>query len=219
MVAPGILGLLEPVRARDGLVVELGCGSGLLTKHLVDAGHRVLATDASPPMLELAGTYVPTASFERLCLPDDPIPDADAIVSVGHPVSYLDTEEQLTRAIVNMAQAVRPDGVVLFDICDIAWGEARRDQAPGVWFGDDWLLVTRFSVPDRYTFRREITTFVRSDDAWRRDDETHDNVLVDTTQIPSLLARHGVDAETAERFGDETLPAGLVAVIGHKTAP
>ena len=26
--APGILALLEPVRARDGLVVELGCGSG-----------------------------------------------------------------------------------------------------------------------------------------------------------------------------------------------
>jgi hypothetical protein len=38
--APGILSLLESVRARDGLVVELGCGSGLLTKHLVDAGHR-----------------------------------------------------------------------------------------------------------------------------------------------------------------------------------
>jgi hypothetical protein len=29
--APGILRLLEPVRAVGGLVVELGCGSGLLT--------------------------------------------------------------------------------------------------------------------------------------------------------------------------------------------
>lgn len=38
--APGILKLLEPVRQRDGLVLELGCGSGLLTKELVDAGHR-----------------------------------------------------------------------------------------------------------------------------------------------------------------------------------
>jgi len=32
--APGILALLEPVRARGGLVVEFGCGSGLLTRHL-----------------------------------------------------------------------------------------------------------------------------------------------------------------------------------------
>ena len=52
MCAPGILHLLEPVRDRGGLVLEIGCGSGLLTRHLVDAGHLVLATDASPAMLE-----------------------------------------------------------------------------------------------------------------------------------------------------------------------
>jgi trans-aconitate methyltransferase len=52
--APGVLELLAPVRERDGLVVELGCGSGLLTRYLVDAGHRVIATDASPAMLDLA---------------------------------------------------------------------------------------------------------------------------------------------------------------------
>jgi precorrin-6B methylase 2 len=32
---------------RGGLAVELGCGSGLLTRELVGAGHRVIATDAS----------------------------------------------------------------------------------------------------------------------------------------------------------------------------
>lgn len=52
--APGILARLAPVLDRDGLVLELGCGSGLLTRHLVDAGHRVIAADASPAMVELA---------------------------------------------------------------------------------------------------------------------------------------------------------------------
>ena len=52
--APGVLALLEPVLARNGLVVEIGCGSGLLTRYLIDAGHRVIATDASPAMLDLA---------------------------------------------------------------------------------------------------------------------------------------------------------------------
>ncbi len=45
--APGILGKLRPVRERGGVVLELGCGSGALTRHLVAAGHRVIATDAS----------------------------------------------------------------------------------------------------------------------------------------------------------------------------
>src|SRR5947207_10716404 len=88
--APGILKLLEPSRVRGGLVVELGCGSGLLTRHLIDAGHRVVATDASEAMLALARETVPDAeAVTQVVLPDDPIPAADAIVSVGHVLSYL----------------------------------------------------------------------------------------------------------------------------------
>lgn len=41
--APGMLAPLEPVRRRGGLVLELGCGSGRLTRHLVDvAGESAL---------------------------------------------------------------------------------------------------------------------------------------------------------------------------------
>jgi SAM-dependent methyltransferase len=218
-VAPGILRLLAPLLERGGLVLEIGCGSGLLTKYLVDAGHRVLATDASPAMVELARDYVPTVPVEVLRVPHDRLPSADAIVSVGHPLSYLDDEEQLEAAFVAVAGALRPGGVVAFDICDVEWGTARHGQPPGVWFGDDWVLVTRTSVHEQRTFRREMTMFLRSGDLWRRDDETHDNVLVDTSGIPALFARYGVDAEVRPRFGDETLPTGLVAVVGHRTRP
>src|SRR3954469_10551662 len=79
--APGILRLLEPVRQRGGLVLEIGCGSGLLTGHLVDAGLRVIATDASPAMLDLARRDVPGAEEVRaLVPPDDPVPAVDAVV-------------------------------------------------------------------------------------------------------------------------------------------
>ena len=213
-VAPGVLRLLEP--ARGGQVVEIGCGSGLLTKYLVDAGHRVLATDASPAMVELARDYVPGAQVEQLRLPDDPVPGADAVVSVGHPLSYLDDEEQLDRALAAIANALRPGGVLAFDICDVAWGDARRDEPPRVWAGDGWVLITRTCVPEPRWFRREMTMFVRAGELWRRDDETHDNVLVDTTKLPAVLRQHGVTAEVTSSFGDETLPTGLVAVIGHR---
>ena len=218
LCAPGILELLAPVRARDGLVLELGCGSGLLTKYLVEAGHRVVATDASPAMLELARVTAPGAEdMFRLTLPDDPLPAADAIVAIGHPLSYLPDEPSLDRALVAIAHALEPGGVVALDLCDIEWGSARLDVKNQGRVGDDWAIVSLFSVPTPDRFVRDMTTFLRNDDgSWRRDDEHHDNVLIDTARVPALLAEHGVEATVQSSFGDEELPVGLHTIIGHK---
>jgi SAM-dependent methyltransferase len=83
--APGILAFLEPLRPAGGIVLELGCGSGRLTRELVAAGHRVIATDASRAMLKLAEERLAGEALEvrQVTLPDDPLPAADAIVAVG----------------------------------------------------------------------------------------------------------------------------------------
>jgi hypothetical protein len=83
--------------------------------------------------------------------------------------------------------------------------------------GDDWAIVARFSVPRPNLFIREMTTFLRDEDGtWRRDDERHENVLVDTSAVPALLARHGLEARVSTSFGDETLPVGLVTIVGRR---
>lgn len=217
--APGILALLEPVRERDGLVLELGCGSGLLTRHLTAAGLRVVATDASPAMLELARKTAPDADVRSLALPDDPLPDCDAVVSVGHVLSYLPDETALERALAAAADALRPAGVFAVDLADLRYGAARRARPHDARMGEDWALVTRFGLPRPDLFVREITTFTREQDGrWRRDDERHENVLVDTSRLPVLLAEHGLEVEVRESFGDEELPEGLVALVGRKAA-
>jgi SAM-dependent methyltransferase len=217
--APGILRLLEPVRESNGTVVEIGCGSGLLTAYLVEAGLRVVATDASDAMLNLAKSHIPgAAEIRRVTLPDDPIPSADAIVGVGHALNYLDEEWQVEAALAALATSLRPGGIIAIDLCDLEWGAVRVDQPPRVWRTRDWVLMTESSVPDPRRYVRVMTTFVRSDDGtWRRDDERHDNVLIDTSKIPELLATYGVTATVSASFGEEQLPAGLVAVIGRKT--
>ncbi len=216
--APGIVELLEPVKRRGGLVIELGCGSGLLTRHLAEAGVRVIGTDASPAMLELAREHAPGAeAIRRLTLPDDPIPDADAIVSVGHVLSYLPDEASVDRALTHVADALRPGGLLALDLCDLAYNEARRDATSVGWTGDGWALVTEFSMPSPTRFVREMAIFtLNDDDTWRRDDERHDNVLIDTSRVPVLLAEHGVEATLGSRFGEYALPEGLVSVIGTK---
>jgi hypothetical protein len=64
-----------------------------------------------------------------------------------------------------------------------------------------------------------MTVFLRDDDgSWRRDDEHHDNVLIDSERIPDLLAPHGVEVRVERSFGDEELPAGLRALVGRRSS-
>lgn len=216
--APGIVALLEPVREREGLVLELGCGTGALTRHLVDAGHRVVATDASPAMLELAREAVPDAEELRLSrLPDDLLPEADAVVSVGHVLSYLPDEASLEAALVAAAKVLRPGGILAIDLLGLGYGNELPDDETRGRVGDDWAVIVKLSRPEKRLFVREITTFVRMEGGdWRRDDERHENVLVDTARIPALLATHGLEVRVADSFGEEELPPGLVAIVGSR---
>jgi SAM-dependent methyltransferase len=219
MCAPGILRLLEPFMARGGLVLEIGCGSGLLTRHLVAAGHRVVATDASPAMLDLARETVPGADVRLAALPDDPLPEADAVVGVGHALNYLPDAGSIERGLAAIGRALRPGGVLALDVCDLEWARARADARPHGWVGEDWALVTEFAVPAPDRFVRQMATFVRQEDgSWRRGDERHENVLIDTARVPALLARVGVKATVRESFGGEELPVGLRAIVGRRAA-
>jgi SAM-dependent methyltransferase len=214
--APGILDLLAPVRG--GLVLELGCGSGALTRHLLAAGLRVIATDASPDMLDLARAALgESADLRRLTLPGDPLPPADAVVSVGHVLSYLPDAADIETALAGAADALRPGGVLAVDILDLDYGRIRAGERPFAKVEEDWAIITEFSAPAPDRFVRDATTFVPDGaGAWRRGHERHENVLVDTSRLPDLLAARGVRASVGTSFGDAELPAGLRSVTGRK---
>jgi SAM-dependent methyltransferase len=214
--APGILELLSGVG--DGPVLEFGCGSGALTRHLLAAGLRVVATDASPDMLALAREALgPGADLRLLALPGDPLPAADAIVSVGHAISYLPDAAAVDAALTALAGALRPGGVLALDILDLEYGRARAGEPPIARVEADWAIISTFATPAPDRVVRDITTFVPDGaGAWRRGGEHHENVLVDTSRIPALLAGYGVRASVGTAFGDAELPAGLRSVTGRK---
>jgi SAM-dependent methyltransferase len=170
-------------------------------------------------MLEVARELIGDRAREvrQLTLPDDPLPRADAIVASGHPLNYLPDAGAIDRALIAIAGALRPGGLLALDICDLEWGHARREAPPFAEAREDWAIITKYSMPTADRFVRDITTFLpNSDGSWRRDIEHHENVLIDTAQIPALLRQHGVEAQVGASFGTETHPAGLRVVIGHK---
>jgi hypothetical protein len=107
--------------------------------------------------------------------------------------------------------------VVAFDLCDLGMGEARRDAPPAARVEDEWAVFSRIEVPTPTRLVRHITTFVRDESGlWRRDDERHENVLVDTSTVPQQFAAHGVSATVGTSFGAEPLPVGMVTVTGRR---
>jgi ubiquinone/menaquinone biosynthesis C-methylase UbiE len=70
--APAIVRLIgEP----GGLVIDVGCGSGVTTRALVEAGHDVLGVDPSPAMLAIAWRTAPGARFRQASLLDTELPE------------------------------------------------------------------------------------------------------------------------------------------------
>jgi SAM-dependent methyltransferase len=203
------------------VVLELGCGSGPLTAELIGAGYRVIATDASAAMVDLTAERVGDGAedIRQLTLPVDPLPDADAIVAIGHPLNYLHTAEEIDVALIAMAAALRPAGRLAFDVCDLEWGRVRQDQPPLGRADEDWAIVTQFTTPAPDRFVRDITTFLPNDDgSWRRSQEHHETVLIDTGRLPALFDAHGVDAAVGSSFGTEQLPDGLKVITGQRRA-
>ena len=218
LCAPGIVELLRPVADRGGTVLEIGCGSGRLTGHLLAAGHSVIASDASDDMLTLARqTLGPEVELRRIALPDDPLPEADAIVSVGHVLNYIGHLSGFEDAVRAMAAALRPEGIMAFDLCGLDWNTVRAGATGIGRQGDDWAIVTEYSMPTPDHFVRQMSTFVKDPDGrYRRDEERHDTVLVEPEAIAQVLRAERLTAQVRPSFGDEELTPGLHVIVARK---
>src|SRR5262249_57706897 len=58
-----LLRALRQAGAERGLVIDLGCGSGILAAEIAAAGYDVLGFDISSAMVALARRHVPQAHF------------------------------------------------------------------------------------------------------------------------------------------------------------
>lgn len=98
---------LLPLRPGER-VLEVGCGSGHLTRRLAERGIDVTGIDANPNAAEVAGTdRVKTMRAESLEFGDASF---DAIISI-HAIEHIPA---LEAAFTEMARVLRPQGRALF---------------------------------------------------------------------------------------------------------
>jgi SAM-dependent methyltransferase len=112
--APFVLARLRDAGIEEGLVVDLGCGSGIWAAELLEAGHEVLGIDASAEMLALARSRAPRAGFRQGSLHDVGLPPCAAITAIGECVNY-GGPPSLELLFRRAYAALAPDGLLVFD--------------------------------------------------------------------------------------------------------
>ena len=76
---PWLLKTLRGSGIERGLVVDLGCGSGIWSAALAQAGYEVLGYDISPAMLAMCRQRVPTGEFRQASFLDAGLPRCAAV--------------------------------------------------------------------------------------------------------------------------------------------
>ena len=80
---PPIVSHFRQAGIRQGLIVDLGCGSGVLARHLLHSGYDVLGVDPSAAMLRIAKRVAPAARFVRCRAEDLELPRCAAVLATG----------------------------------------------------------------------------------------------------------------------------------------
>lgn len=179
-------------------ILDLCCGTGQLTRALLERGYGVTGLDGSAGMLAYARRNAPTAELllrdaRSFRLP----PIYDAVVSTFNSFNHLMHAEELAAVFRNVRAALRPGGRFLFDLTMDEGFVARWHGSFGM-VEDDHVGVVRVSYdPGERLGRNELTLF-SLDEGWQRADLT-------------VLQRAHTDAEVLAALEG----AGLADILAH----
>jgi SAM-dependent methyltransferase len=214
-----LLGHLRRTANRQGLVVDLGCGSGILSEAVSDAGFRVVGFDISCGMIDLARERVPQAEFHEASFLDVPLPSAIAVAAIGEVFNYCfdrhNTRQRLWRLFGRVFDALAAGGLFLFDVATP--GRVPGGLQHGYTEGPGWAcLYTAVEDARRKRLTRTITSFRQVGDLYRRDHEVHQLQLLDRAEVRARLRAVGFRVCTLAGYGDMQFPRGYVGFLARK---
>ena len=104
----------------DGIVLDLGCGTGTMTERLAGYGYDMIGVDNSEEMLELAMEKKTESGYDILYLLQDMrgfelYGTVRAVVSVCDSVNYITEPDELGEVFRLVNNYLDPKGIFLFD--------------------------------------------------------------------------------------------------------
>ena len=195
-----LTGLLKEYQVNDGLVLDLGCGTGSLTEILAKKGYDMIGIDNSEDMLQMAMEKRADSGLDILYLLQDRrefelYGTVAAVVSICDSMNYLTDYEDLVETMRLVNNYLDPKGVFIFDmntvhkyrdlIGDRTIAEA-RDECSFIW-DNDYDPETKINEYD-------LTLFIQEEeDLYRRFEETHYQKAYELEEVKQAIQEAGME--------------------------
>ena len=195
--------ILKAEGINDGLLLELGCGTGRMTRLLAAEGYDMIGVDNSEEMLSVAREYT-MENTEILYLLQDMrefelYGTIRAVVSVCDSMNYILEEADLREVFSRVHEYLEEDGIFIFDLNTVykyrdLLGETtiaeNREEGSFIWenYFDEESAVNEY----------DLTLYIREDgETYRRFEEVHYQRAYDLKTIGRLLADAGMELTAA----------------------
>lgn len=194
-------GLLLEYGVQDGLVLEIGCGTGQMTELLADLGYDMIGVDNSADMLEIASEKKEASGHDILYLLQDMrefelYGTVAAVVSVCDSINYITDAEDLQTVFSLVNNYLDPGGIFIFDLNTISkyreLGDSviaeNRDEGSFIWenWYDEGTCINEY----------DLTLFIRGEHGlYEKYEETHYQRAYEIEEVCALLTRSGLKVE------------------------
>ena len=196
--------LLAEYEVTDGIVLDLGCGTGTLTELLAARGFDMIGVDNSEEMLEIAMEKRAESGSDILYLLQDMrefelYGTVRAVISICDSLNYITEEVELEEVFRLVNNYLDPGGVFVFDFNTVyKYREVIGDQTIAESREACSFIWDNYYYEEEQINEYELSLFIREEeDLYRRYVETHFQKGYELETVRSLLERSGMEFVTA----------------------
>lgn len=221
-----LIQLLKEYQVEDGLVLDLGCGTGNMTELLAKEGYDMIGVDNSEDMLEIASEKRAESGLNILYLLQDMrefelYGTVRAVICLCDSLNYLLEEDDLLTTFKLVNNYLDPNGLFIFDfntvykyetvIGDSTIAENREDCS--------FIWENYYTAEDQIN-EYDLTIFVKQQkDLFRKFTETHLQRGYTLETMKRLVEQSGlifVEALDADTHGSVTETSERIYVIARE---
>lgn len=211
---------------KEGLLLDLGCGTGTMTELLAQKGYDMIGIDMSDQMLSVAMEKREQSGYPILYLQQDMrefelYGTVKAVVCVCDSVNYLLEEEDILETFELVNNYLDPDGIFIFDFNTVyKYAEVIGDATIAENREDCSFIWENFYEQEDQINEYDLTIFVKEeDDRYRKFTETHYQRGYTLETMRALVEEAGmifVDAMDAETHGPVHEQSERIYVIARE---